>query len=1153
MNIGETAIKKRDKPRTDESDTFYNAHKEILEMVIEAKPIEAIFRETTLLVEKISPVKTWCSLKLTKCSDFSSELATAPSLPECFLNDLEKLQVEPGDGTCGQAVMQRKAIFCEEIASDPANKIYHEIAKKYGIKSCWSVPILDLNGLPLAVLTSFYHQRYSPCAPNVDRVVELCRLIRLVIERQQIAEQLLHSSSKFKAVAAATNDAIWDWDIPNDTLWWSDGFSSLFGFEGEGPGPVMQGWVERIHPDDRERVTTSLANAIKYNNRHWRCEYRFLGKNGEYAHVLEQAEVSFSSDGTPLRMVGGMSDMTQHRKAEHELKTLNRALSLLSSCNKVLIRTTDEKQLLLDICTLATKEGGYQMAWVGYADPGPEKAIIPAASFGSSDDYVNVISLSYAEDDRTGNGPGGKTIRSGKATICEDISNEDSGFFWIKEALDRGFKSLICLPLKQDNNCFGFISLLSSEVSAIGKDEENLLQELADNLAYGILTLRDRARQKRTQDTVVKVAQSVSDSFGKKFYELLTQNMVETLGACKGAIGKLNKDENTATTLAVTLDGKTIENVTYPLAGTPCNHLASEQIYIVEDNLPERFPDDHYLINLGIQSYAGIALYNSKGEPCGLLSVLFRTPLRDSAIVGSILQIFAERAASEMAREEADARIFRQASLLDKARDAIFTFDLQHRIDYWNKSASRLYGFSSEEASLKSALELLHAKPDGHEQAFHETLKHGEWIGELHQIDKTGKSLIVESRWNLVRDSKGEPKSVLVINTDVTDQKLLEQQLSRAQRLESIGTLAGGLAHDLNNVLAPIPMSVELLSKNITDERGVELLDAIAASSRRAAEMIRQVLSLASGVEGNKTTLSLEKVIRDLVKTIDETFPENIQIETDLEDGLWHLHGDSTQLHQVLLNFCINARDAMPAGGRLRISAKNLIIDENAAAKELDAHPGPYLCIEIDDTGHGIDPEIIGRIYDPFFTTKDTGKGTGLGLPTTLAIVKKHAGFIKSSSEIQKGTHFQIYLPALPGQNKTLPKPFKDTEGNRAKILLIDDEPAILAATRRTLEEFGYLTVLANSGSEAIEYFRQNHQKIDVVITDMMMPGLDGAQTIDELTKIDPAAKIIIASAHQTNENQKANLRYFLQKPFNAQEILTVLEKILNPPSSPCR
>ncbi|MGE5445537.1 MAG: two-component system sensor histidine kinase NtrB, partial [Ignavibacteriales bacterium] len=338
--------------------------------------------------------------------------------------------------------------------------------------------------------------------------------------------------------------------------------------------------------------------------------------------------------------------------------------------------------------------------------------------------------------------------------------------------------------------------------------------------------------------------------------------------------------------------------------------------------------------------------------------------------------------------KQPEEKIHEQAELLNKVQDAILVRDFDDRILFCNEGALRLYGLCGlvnepEELIGKTAGEVLYKQDSSQlEEAKRITLEKGEWNGELFQITRDGKELIVESRWSLIRDNKGKPKSILAINTDVTNKKRLEPQLLRAQRIESIGTLAGGIAHDLNNMLHPIIMSLQWLQQRFTDEQSQRVLNALEASAQRGADLVKQVLSFARGLDGEHIPIRAKRLISEIEKILQQTFPKSIEISTDISEDLWVISGDPTQLHQVLMNLCVNARDAMPSSGRLSISAKNIIIDENYARMNIDAKVGPYIIITVSDTGVGIPPKVMDRIFEPFFTTKESGKGTGLGLST---------------------------------------------------------------------------------------------------------------------------------------------------------------------------
>lgn len=504
-------------------------------------------------------------------------------------------------------------------------------------------------------------------------------------------------------------------------------------------------------------------------------------------------------------------------------------------------------------------------------------------------------------------------------------------------------------------------------------------------------------------------------------------------------------------------------------------------------------------------------------------------------------------------RKKTEEKIREQAALLDIASDAIIVRDMDGKILFWNKGAEFIYGWSAAEAIGKSVEELLFSYNQAqYREAQNAVISRDTWNGEMHQTAKDQRSLVVQSRWTLVRGNNRVPESVLILNTDITEKKKFEAQFMRAQRMESIGTLAGGIAHDLNNVLAPILLTIQNLKRKLPDERSQRMLNTVEMSTKRGAEMVQQVLTFTRGAEGEKVLLQPKHLIQEIEKIVRETFTKTIRIHARTTRDLWMLHGDATQLHQVLMNLCVNARDAMPQGGTLTIEGENVTLDENFARMHLDAKPGPYAILSVDDTGTGIAPAVIDKIFEPFFTTKEIGKGTGLGLSTVLAIVKGHGGFINVYSEIGKGTKFKVYLPAVITEEDT--KLIEDHKlelplGHGESILVVDDETSICEITKETLETYGYSAMIANDGTEALALFTQNQGTIKAVLTDMMMPFMDGLATIRALRKIDPDVKIIAASGlmsqDKISEPAGTNVHAFLQKPYTAEKLLKTLDEVL--------
>ncbi|HET9532979.1 MAG TPA: PAS domain S-box protein, partial [Blastocatellia bacterium] len=504
-------------------------------------------------------------------------------------------------------------------------------------------------------------------------------------------------------------------------------------------------------------------------------------------------------------------------------------------------------------------------------------------------------------------------------------------------------------------------------------------------------------------------------------------------------------------------------------------------------------------------------------------------------------------------RKRAEEQLREQATLLDHAQEAILVRTLENKILFWNEGAERLYGWTSEEVVGKDILELLYSGRTNHfEKARKALLEKGEWSGELRHLTKDGKEIIVESHWTLVRDEHDQPRSILVINTDITERKKIETQFLRAQRMESIGTLAGGIAHDLNNILSPILMAVRILQMKVTDEESQRWLSTLLKSAERGAGLVSQVLSFAKGVEGERILLQPKHIIKEVVKILKDTLPKSIEIEYDIADDLRAVTGDATQLHQVLMNLCVNARDAMPQGGRLIIRADNSYIDENYARMNIEARPGRYVHITVADTGEGMPDHVVGKIFEPFFTTKHHGEGTGLGLSTALGIVKSHGGFINVYSEVGKGTSFGIFIPAIesPQARQIREAPDSLPLGQGELVLVVDDEAAILEIAKGTLEAYGYRAITANDGTEAVALYAEHKDDIKVVLTDLGMPHMDGLMTIRILKKMNPNIKIIatsgLRSEGRASDVAGLGVKIFLSKPYTADKLLVTLARILD-------
>jgi len=379
----------------------------------------------------------------------------------------------------------------------------------------------------------------------------------------------------------------------------------------------------------------------------------------------------------------------------------------------------------------------------------------------------------------------------------------------------------------------------------------------------------------------------------------------------------------------------------------------------------------------------------------------------------------------------------------------------------------------------------------------------------------------------------------------------LEEQFLRSQRMEAVGTLASGIAHDLNNILAPVLMAAGLLRQTKIDEREGQLIDLIEGGSRRGAEVVKQLLTFNRGVGSQRAPVAVHLLLQDMANIARETFPRDIAIVEKSPAELWSVIADATQLHQVLMNFCVNARDAMPAGGTLTLGAQNVELKAGEVNLHARAKPGLYVVVTVSDTGQGISAENIQRIFDPFFTTKAFGKGTGLGLSTVIGIVNNHGGFVTVYSELGLGSVFKAYLPAVIGLEETAGSPEAEPPmvGRGELILAVDDEPTVREATRLTLESHNYVVATAANGQEALELFLARRDEVKLVVTDAMMPIMGGVALIRALRIVVPSLKVIVTTGLD-REDKRAELMAIgvtkiLAKPCSPQDLLREVGRCL--------
>lgn len=425
-------------------------------------------------------------------------------------------------------------------------------------------------------------------------------------------------------------------------------------------------------------------------------------------------------------------------------------------------------------------------------------------------------------------------------------------------------------------------------------------------------------------------------------------------------------------------------------------------------------------------------------------------------------------------------------------------------------------------------------------------LERGTYDEEYRIVRPDGSERWVRDQGFPIRDGAGRVVRFAGVATDITEHKDLERQFLRAQRLESVGTLASGVAHDLNNILSPVLMGAALLKRAPLDPENARLLDLIEQSARRGAGVVNQLLTFSRGAGGERIPLQPRHVLKEILQLMQETFPRNLVIDLYAPRELWLVPADATQLHQVLMNLCVNARDAMPQGGQLSLSAANMTLPNSAVRGAPPSATGPHVRIAVRDTGEGIPPALLDRIFDPFFSTKAPGKGTGLGLSTVLGIVRAHGGFVHVESTPGAGSEFQIFLPALMDERENAPAVESPAPAGRGElVLIVDDEEPVRATLDAAFGRQGYHVLLAANGEDALRAFVAHRAAVKLVVVDYMMPGINGVELAEALRRLAPAVMVILLTGLAETVPAGGGIARVLAKPCAPDELLAAARDVL--------
>lgn len=932
------------------------------------------------------------------------------------------------------------------------------------------------------------------------------------------------------------------------------------------------------HPDDLGKDLDYVQKMLRHEIKTYQMEKRYYHRSGGVVWVLLSVSMVDDEQGSPSFFVSQMQDITDRKKADQRIRQLNRLYAVLSGINETIVREKSSETMLAEACRIAVEKGLFGMAWVGLLDAASGRLKV-AAHVGANDGLFAEIAACVADS------PSGlgctitaRALRTGRHAVCNDIEHDPEAVGWRERALSRNYYSMASLPLKEGEKIIGVFNLYSDVVAFFDSDELALLDELAIDIGFALDISRREAELREADRRFIKQRKTLIEltrhwaGDGEDALLLLrkiAEGAAQTLNVSRVSIWRYNSDRSAirCVDLYEWEEGRHSSGTELSAATHPAyfQALVDQEMIIADDaarNPSTAEFEAGYLRPHGITSMLDVPIIVG-GCRTGVLCLEHVRTAREwtadektfalamSNLVSLALESV-ERRQAETSLRESEKRFRQFAETIEEVfwmtdpsgAEMIYVSPAYEKI--WHRTCASLY-----EDSL-SWLASVH--PDDRQRvelAVAAKRKRGEYDERFRIQREDGTLRWIHDRAFPVRDSHGNVLRIVGTAEDITESKQVEAQLLRSQRMESIGTLAGGIAHDLNNVLTPIMMSIELLKLQETNEQKLNVFATIENSARRGADMVQQVLSFARGVEGRQIAVDVGRLLREIEKITNETFLKNIQVRTHIQTALWGVQGDPTQLHQVLINLCVNARDAMFNGGILKLSASNVVLDEHCREMSVEARLGKYVLIEVEDNGAGMPPDVLERIFEPFFTTKELGKGTGLGLSTTLAIVKGHNGFLRVSSALDEGTKFQVYLPADEAadmQHCTTPETVLP-RGNGELVLVVDDEETVRQIISQTLEAFGYRVLLASDGIEASTLFTAHHQEVAVVLTDMMMPVMDGLATVQVLMRINPQVRVIAASGlglkDMVARAMSAGVKHFIPKPYTAEALLAALHAVL--------
>ncbi len=937
------------------------------------------------------------------------------------------------------------------------------------------------------------------------------------------------ASNRLAAIVEFSDDAIISKDLNSIIITWNKGAERIFGYSA---GEMIGTSIMCLIPADRQDEENHILGKIKNGESVEHFETLRQTKYGRQIHVSVTASPIKDATGKVIGVSKIARDITVQKAHQHEIARLTRLYAALSQVNQAIVMTQERDELFSKVCRVLVEFGGFRMAWIGWLDEETRK-IIPVAQHGDGLDYLSQITF-YVDGNPERQGPCGIAVHDGKTYICNDFARDPCTALRREEAQRAGFQSAAALPIRLHGKVCGVISVYANETKIFQDKEIHLLEEAAGDVSFA---LDNFEREK---------AQRASESRYRSLFEYAPDGIV--IANLEGRY--LDANASICHMLGYTRDeliGKNASDIVVP-AEIPHIEPALDVIKAKSD-------------------YHREWQFRRKDGSVFAADVI-ATTMPD----GNILAMFRDITERKKAEEARLAGETRFKELAENINEVFWMTDpTGHEMLYVSPVFEKIWGRTCESlyAAPQSWLDAIHpedrnrviqtwvaaTQSDNREPVLVATTARKPDYEEEYRIVRPDKSVRwIHDRGFIIRNQAGQMQRIVGVARDITENRKLEAQLRQSQKMEAIGQLAGGVAHDFNNILAVISMQSELLksSGGLSTEQS-EFADEIGVTVQRAAALTRQLLLFSRREVFQPRDLDLSASITSTTKMLMRVLGENIRMELKLASQPMFIHADAGMIDQVLLNLAVNARDAMPNGGHLIIETSGVEFDEFAASQSPQMRPGSFVRLSVSDSGCGIPPEILPKIFEPFFTTKDVGKGTGLGLATVFGIVQQHQGWINVYSEVNHGTTFRVYLPRLAknGGKKSSQPATTTMSGGNETILLVEDDLALRVSIRKTLWQLGYRILEAPTGVKALEVWKQNRDEIRLLLTDLVMPdGMSGKDLAQHILQENPKLKVIYMSGYSAEVVGKdfplKEGVNFLTKPFQASKLAQAIRDSLD-------